>query len=250
MRAALVSLLAVLLAACQDAGALEPSQQPPAPTPVAFIPIDDLLAAGATAAPREATTAGYLLVDRAGAILVNGVSFTADGAPRLIEGDENQIWLGAGIGTTLKGQLRAAGELQFATVRARGRLEGPGGYGPNNRYRYQIKDPSIELLAARETTIGNLLDDPAGNEGWLVRLNGGLIARDSSALLVEQLGPGGLPAPKARQIKLRAPLHDRELLGRLKGAPGGAIRFGQVQVEGFWRGGTLIPLSIVLVTQQ
>jgi hypothetical protein len=247
MRPALAGVLTLLLAACQNAAAPAPIEQPPAPTPVAFIPIDDLLKAS-VATQSEVTTAGYLVVDRMGAMLVDSLSFTADGTPRMIEGDASQIWLGAGTGVTLRDQLRAVGDLQFATVQARGRLEGPGGYGPSNRYRYQMIDPSIELIAARETTIGELLDHPADNEGRLVRLAGGLIARDSSALLVEQLGAGGLPQPKARQIKLRAPLRDRELLRQLKGVSGGAVRFGQVQVEGFWRGGMLIPLSIVLVT--
>jgi hypothetical protein len=68
------------------------------------------------------------------------------------------------------------------------------------------------------------------------------------ALLVDQLGAGRPPMPKARQIKLRAPLQDRALLGRLKGVSVGAIRFSHVQVEGFWRAGVLLPLSIVLVT--
>jgi hypothetical protein len=54
--------------------------------------------------------------------------------------------------------------------------------------------------------------------------------------------------PKARQIKLRAPIRDRALLGRLNGVSGGSIRFGQVQAEGLWQGGVLIPLSISLVT--
>jgi len=54
--------------------------------------------------------------------------------------------------------------------------------------------------------------------------------------------------PKARQIKLPVPLQDRALLGRLNGVSGGSIRFGRVQVEGFWRAGVLMPLSIILVT--
>jgi hypothetical protein len=124
----------------------------------------------------------------------------------------------------------------------------PGAYGTAGDYRYQMIGPSIELIAAQETAIGDLLDHSASYKGRLVRLVGGLIARDNSALLVEQIGAGGLPAPKARQIKPRAPLQDRALLSRLKGVPAGAIHFGQVQVEGFWHDNTLIPLSIVLVT--
>jgi hypothetical protein len=244
MPLAFTCFLALLLGACQNVA----PAQPATPSPVAFVPIKDLLKAGAAPTLGEVTTAGYLVVDSAGAMLVDGLGFTAEGAPRLLDSDQDRIWLGADIGTSLKGDLRAAGSLHIATARARGRLEGPGTYGAGGSYRYQMIDPSIELIGAQETTIGDLLDHSAGYEGWLVRLVGGLIARDSSALLVEQIGSGGLPEPKARQIKLRAPLQDRVLLGRLKGVSSGAIRFGQVQIEGFWRDGVLIPLSIVLVT--
>jgi hypothetical protein len=246
MGSVVACLLAMLLAACQNTAAPAPSLLP-TPTPIAFVPLDVLLKSDAAPPQREVTTAGYLVVGSAGAALVDGLSFAVDGTPHLLD-NTNQIWLGAGIETRIKAQLRAAGGLQFAPVRAHGRLEGPGAYGPSSSYRYQIIGPSIEVIAAQETTIGDLLDHSAGYESRLVRLVGSLIARDSSALLVDQLGAGGLPMPKARQIKLPAPLQDRALLGRLKGVSGGAIRFGQVQVEGFWRAGTLIPLSIVLVT--
>jgi hypothetical protein len=215
--------------------------------PVAFVPLDLLLQASAAQAADQVTTAGYLIVDRTGAALLDGLSFAADGTPQRFD-NPNQIWLGAGIKASIKGQLRAAGTLMFAPALVRGRLEGPGAYGPDRSYQYQIAGPSIEVIAAQETTISDLLDHSASYESRLVRLIGGLIARDSSALLVDQLGPGGLPMPKARQIKLRAPIRDRALLGRLKGLPGGSIRFGQVQIEGFWRSGALIPLSIILVS--
>lgn len=244
MRSVVAGLLAMLLAACQNAAAPAPSL-PPMSTPMAFVPLDVLLK---FAAPQgDVATAGYLVVDSAGATLVDGLHFAADGTAHLLD-NPNQIWLGPGIETGIKAQLRSAGRLQFAPVRTHGPLEGPGAYGPSGRYRYQINGPSIEVIAAQETTIGDLLDHSASYENRLVRLIGSLIAGDSSALLVDQLGDRGLPMPKARQIKLHAPLQDRALLSRLKGVSGGAIRFGRVQVEGFWREGVLAPLSIVLVT--
>jgi hypothetical protein len=246
MRSVVACLLGMLLATCQNVAAPAPSL-PPTLTPIAFVPLDVLLKSDAAPPRGEVTTAGYLVVDSAGAALVDGLSFAVDGTPHLLD-NTNQMWLSAGIETKIKVQLRAAGGFQFAPVRAHGRLEGPGAYGPSSRYRYQIIGSSIEVIAAQETTIGDLLDHSADYENQLVRLVGSLIAHGSSALLVDQLGAGGLPMPKARQIKLRAPLQDRALLGRLKGVSGGAIRFGQVQVEGFWRAGVLIPLSIVLVT--
>ncbi|HET9221854.1 MAG TPA: hypothetical protein VFO07_05085, partial [Roseiflexaceae bacterium] len=97
-------------------------------------------------------------------------------------------------------------------------------------------------------SIATLLDNAAAYEGRLVRVAGGLLARKDSALLVEQLGAGGLPAAATRQIKLRGGLQDVALLGRLKRTPNGTIHFGQVQVEGFWRGGQLAPLAILPIT--
>jgi hypothetical protein len=246
MLSVVACLLALLLAACQNTAAPAPNL-PPTPTLIAFVPLDVLLKTNVAPPLSDVTTAGYLIVDRSGAWLVDGLSFAADGTPQLLD-NTNQIWLGASIDKSIQGQLRAAGLFQFAPARVRGRLEGPGEYSLSHSYRYQLIGPSIEVIAAQETTISDLLDHSAGYENRLLRLVGSLIARDSSALLVDQLGAGGLPLPKARQLKLRAPLQDRTLLGRLKGVSGGAIRFGQVQVEGFWRGGVLIPLSIILVS--
>lgn len=238
-------LLALLLIACQNTAAPPPDLQPTAAS--AFVPLDLLLKSDAAPPQGEVTTAGYMVVESAGASLVDGLSFASDGTAHLID-HTNQIWLGIGIEASIKARLQASGKLLFAPVRVAGQLEGPGMYGPNRSYNYQLIGPIIELIAAQDTTIADLLDHSGGYENRLVRLVGSLIAHDSSALLVDQLSAGGLPMPKARQIKLRAPLRDNALLSRLKGVSGGAIHFGQVQIEGFWRSGTLIPLSIVLIT--
>jgi hypothetical protein len=244
MRSVVIVLLMLLLTSCQNVAA--PASKL-APTPIAFIPLDALLKPNATPAPGDVTTAGYLVVDRAGATLVDGLSFAADGSAQQLD-TANQIWLSASIDTRILGQLRAAGALQFALVRVRGQLGAVGAYGPAGKYQYQILSPSIEVIATQETTVSDLLDHSSSYENRPVRLVGGLIARDGSALLVDQLGTGGLPQPKARQVKLRAPLQDRALLSRLNGVSGGTIRFGQVQIEGFWQAGVLIPLSIILVS--
>ncbi len=47
--------------------------------------------------------------------------------------------------------------------------------------------------------------------GQAVRVTGALVASASEAVLVEALDPGGVPAPQARQVKLRAPLRDAAL---------------------------------------
>lgn len=238
-----VFLLVLLLAACSDAGA--PVRLPASPTPLAFTPLGDALARGAPASG-DLITVGYIVVDAAGAWLTDGLSFSAGPTPQPLSGAD-QVWLGPAAPSGLDAGLRAAGTLRYAAVVARGKLDGPGAYGPGGRYRYQISAPQLQPLAAQETTVAALLDNSALYEGRLVRIAGSLLARSNSALLIDRLGPGGLPAPGARQIKLRGPLRDQALLNRLQVASGGAIHFGPVQIEGLWRGGALLPLSLLPV---
>jgi hypothetical protein len=240
-----IGLLVFLVISCQNEARPAPNRTSTL-TPIAFVPLGTLLRPNAAPGSGAVTTAGYLVVDQAGAALVDGLSFAENGTAQLL-GTTNRIWLGAGIETSIHGQLRAAGALKFAPARVRRQLEAAGAYGPSGSYRYQMISPHIEVITAQETTIGDLLDHASSYENRLVRLAGGLITRDSSALLVDRLGAGGVPQPHARLLKLRAPLQDRALLGRLNGVSGGAIRFGQVQIEGFWQAGILIPLAIIPV---
>jgi hypothetical protein len=179
--------------------------------------------------------------------LVDGLSFSAEQTPRPLSDSDGQIWLSIDGERALRSSLRAAGQVKYALVVVRGRLEGPGVYGPNGRYSYQIGDPRLQPAAIQETTVAALLDDPAAREGRVLRVVGALVARGESALLVDHLGAGGLPAPASRQVKLQTPLRDAALLERLKGTEGG-VRFGQVQVEGFWRSGVLVPLAILPIS--
>lgn len=232
--------LVLLLVACSDAGA---PARPATPTPLAFTPLTDALARGAPDPGVDLTTIGYVVVDGDGASLNDGLSFSAGPTPRPLS-EPNRVWLGAGAADSLGGALRTAGALRYTAAVARGRLVGPGAYGPGGRYRYQISAPQLQPLAPEETSIALLLDNPALYEGRLVRIAGSLLTRSSSALLVDHLGSGGIPAPGARQIKLRGPLRDQALLDRLPGGSSGGVRFGPVQIEGFWRGGALTPLSL------
>jgi hypothetical protein len=244
-RSPLILLLLLLLVACADV--ISQPAQPPTPTPLTFTPLGDLLGRSMPVAGSEITTVAYVVVDDAGARLLEGMSFSAGAAPQP-SSDTGQVWLGTDVVRSLGGLLQRAGGVRYAVVLARGRLQGPGVYGPDGSYRYQLSDPRLQTLAYEETSIAALLDNAAAYEGRLVRVAGGLLARNDSALLVEQLGAGGLPAPGTRQVKLRGALHDAALLGRLKGTPNGAIHFGQVQVEGIWRGGQLAPLAILPIS--
>jgi hypothetical protein len=237
-------LLAIfLLVACGEPST--PAHLPPTPTAFVFTPIGDALAQGMPPTGIDLTTVGYIVVDDAGARLIDGLSFSAGPTPQPLSDRTAQIWIATNIERPLEDILHRAGTVRYALVLARGRLEGPGTYGPGGDYRYRMNDPHLQPLDPQETTIAVLTDSAAAYEGRVVRIIGALLTRADSALLVERLGAGGLPAPGARQIKLRGPLRDRALLGRLHGAPGGTVHFGQVQVEGFWRGGILTPLSLL-----
>jgi hypothetical protein len=236
----------LLLVACGDVSA--PVELPPTPTPLVFTTMGDVLGRNLPLSGAEITTIGYVIVDEAGARLLDGLSFSAGPTPQPLSQAAGQIWLGTDVVRALGGLLQRAGDLRYAVVLAHGRLVGPGVYGPDGSYRYQMNEPRLQMLAPEETSIATLLDNSTAYEGRLVRVAGGLLTRADSALLVERLGSGGLPAPNARQIKLRAPLRDQALLSRLNGSPNGAIHFGQVQVEGFWRGGALTPLSLLPIS--
>jgi hypothetical protein len=168
--------------------------------------------------------------------------------PRVDASFARSAALGAEAADALGGALHSAGGVRYAPVLARGRWEGPGAYGAAGKYRYQLVSARLERLSVQDATVGELIDRPTSYDGRLIRVAGGLLVHEQSALLVDRLGPGGVPAPDARQVKLRAPLADRALLDRLKGPAGGAVRYGQVQIEGFWRAGALVPLSISIIT--
>jgi hypothetical protein len=118
--------------------------------------------------------------------------------------------------------------------------------GPNGQR--ELAAESLVVVVPEETSVGALLDRSGLYNGRLVRVNGGAVISGSSAVLVDQLGDGGIPQPGARQIKLRPAAQDDALLAKLRSSsPAGdqqGPRFGSVQVEGYWRDGALVPLII------
>lgn len=237
----IVPLLVLLAAgACQEAGV---NQLPPTPAPVPFVLLREALAAGSPLPQNSPTLAGYVLAQDGGSALVSELVFDADGAAHVPETAAAPVWLGTQA-VSAPFQLRAAGALQYAPALAHGSLEGPGAYGPGGRYAYQLATPTLEAWVPVEVNIGGLLDDPQSHSSRLVRVVGGLLLRNGSALLVDTLGPGGIPAQSARQIKLLGPISAPPLLDTLAQSSSGAVRFGQVQIEGVLRGRQLVPLAI------
>src|SRR5689334_15446690 len=139
--------------------------------------MDSLPAGGAPAGDQEITTIGYVLVDQVGAALVEAIIFDPAGTPQPLATASTPIWLGPDARAQLQQALRGPATAQYAAAIARGRLSGPGGFGPSGRYRYQLSQPVLEPIVAEETTIADLLGRPAGYESRLVRLVGGLLVR-------------------------------------------------------------------------
>ncbi|NJM07645.1 hypothetical protein HC891_17845 [Candidatus Gracilibacteria bacterium] len=237
MRATLCALLLlVLLTGCNDGNRPPRERQPPPRV---------ALVAEVIAAPPAAgllTTVGYLYIDADGARLVGGLTRSADEL-RPLGGDAAQIWLDT-VPTSVAAELRANDQARYGAVRVAGTFAGPGRFGPDACFRYQLVDVTFTPLVASEVTIALLENNLAIYEQQVLQLRGNLLVGTSSALLVDQLGSGGVPAANARQIKLAQPIQDEALLAQLQGAPGAAARFGPVTIEGFWQHGVLYPLLI------
>lgn len=239
-----ISCVVSSVAACQQAAA--PSLAPTAP-PVGITLLSEAIAAGAPSAQQPVTLAGYVFATTQGLTFVSRVAFGPEGSALPAEPAVVRVWLGEQNSVKHSLQLRTAGGVQYAPALVRGALEGPGRYGSAGAYTYQMSTPAIEAWSPVETTVGELLDQPQAYVGRLVRINGGLLVRDGVGLLVDRLGPGGIPEQKARQIKLRGAINEEALLAHLKRSAGGLVYFGQVQVEGVVRAGLLVPLAIIPV---
>lgn len=232
----------LVLAACAN---VAPAPVPTVTTPEAFTPIPNLIQQQATFANTTVTTAGYALADDAGVRLVDALSFSAGATPQPLSTPEQQLWLGNTPSEQLASLLRTAGTARIAPVRVRGALQGPGQFGAQGRYQYQLVNPQFELLVPQDSTFQTLFANSRAYENRFVRIVGTLFAQGSSGLLVEKADANGMPAPQARQIKLSAPVRDTALLARLQQARDQNVHFGPVQIEGFWRNGSLLPFAIL-----
>jgi hypothetical protein len=238
-RHTLCILLLSLLVAC---GSATPQQTPAgAAAATAVVLVDELL----TEAPlRSVVVFGYLYADAAGVVLTSRVSLSG-AQPTLLTNPEQQIWLSDTLLPELAAGLTQSGTIFHGSVRVEGLREGPAQYGPEGRYRYRLIATAIKPLQAEQLSMGQLFEDERRYTWQLLQLQGGLLATNNSAILVEQLGPGGVPAAEARQIKLLPAIDDQGLLERLTPAAGGNARYGTVLVEGIWRDGVLHMFSIV-----
>jgi hypothetical protein len=227
---------ALSLTAC--AAASSPPANPTLATALPFTPLADAAQAGEP----HITTIGYLLAETRGMRLVDAVSF-AGAAPEALTPPDQQIWCGDG-GQQVQGTLLSRGELRYAIVLADGVLEGPGTFGPDGAFRWQLRSARLRAIAPLETSIGALLDGGPAYARRLVRINGHLLLGAGSAVLIDKLGAGGIPEPGARQVKLRSRQRDQALEARLQTLGDGTLRTGLVQVEGYMLDGALTVLAL------
>jgi hypothetical protein len=234
MRLLLTFALALLVAGCGAAPRAQPTL-PPAPT----LPAVGEIIAGPT--PGPVRMVGYLIVTPDGAALVDGLRLVGPGAPAPLA--EGGIWIGATPALPAEPPLTTAAGIAYVVAEADGRLAGPGRYGPGGRFAYALAEPVVRPRSARDLTIALLLANSALYEGQPVRVRGQILATPDSALLIESLGPGGVPAAAALQVKLaRGP--DAATLAGLALAGEGRVSYGPVEVIGIWRAGRLYPLAI------
>jgi hypothetical protein len=237
----LISLLLTLtlaLAGCASAEITPAASPPPQPT----IPA---VAEGLAGQPEgHIELIGYLYRTAAGSALVGGLSFSQGGAPTPLA-EAGAIWLPTAPTLPADTRVDSAGDVSYLIVRARGQLSPKGSYGPGGTYLHQLTEASLEPLSVRDLSIKLLLDNSGIYDNQPVRLAGQLLLGTSSALLVDQIGSGGVPAASAQQIKLLGPIEGAALRQRLTAAPGGSARFGPVQIIGIWRRSSLYPLTII-----
>ncbi len=182
--------------------------------------------------PKETIeTIGYLVPMEGGAALIGGLSF-AHGEPQAIE-DAGTLWL-PGL------RLISNGMLQL--VQVDGVLSAPGSYGPDAAYPHQLEQFHIQALKINDLSIEQLLAAPGRYMNKPVRIQAQILISESSALLVESLGVGGVPDASAQQIKLSGPIERGALLEQLQAS--GNTHFGTVEVVGIWHGQSLYVLSM------
>ncbi|HEU4322759.1 MAG TPA: hypothetical protein VFS21_06380 [Roseiflexaceae bacterium] len=234
----------LLLVGCTGCLQRQPQLLLPTPTPLTFTLLPEALRRPEVSSMVPITTVGYLYVDAAGARLLDRVSMSVGTEPQPLSESGDQIWIEQSALGGVEPLLRQTGTVRYAVVLAQGQIEGPGRFGPEGEYRFLLRNPQLETIAPQEITLSALLTRENASRNLFVRLNGALIAGQHTAYLVERIGPGGIPTEDANQLDLAEALGDEALIAQLQAAPGGQVRFGQVQVEGLWRGGRLIPLGI------
>lgn len=151
---------------------------------------------------------------------------------------EPGIWLAQPLPEDVRRDLRQGTGL----LKLHGVLSPPGAYGTEERFPYQFTADRTAVLVPERTTIANLALNPAALDQLLLRLTGTLLVRPDAALLVDEVSEGGVPTASAKQLKVPRSAIDPTLLQAFKSA--GDVRWGTVEIVGWWQKGALTPLMI------
>jgi hypothetical protein len=100
----------------------------------------------------------------------------------------------------------------------------------------QMQPTAVKILAPTSLILGELLANSATYQGQVVEIKGTLIIKPGAALLVDAVGPGGVPDASANQIKI-AQANDALIEQLPEGS--GELRYGSASVVGLWRGQSL-----------
>jgi hypothetical protein len=206
--------------------------------------VADLMQSGMTGG--SAVLVGYLYADGQRAVLSPSLSYRANAPRPLPDATTHQIWLGAAPEPAIVPSLRQQGDVRYVLVQVEGQLDGPGAFGPDGRYPYQMRPTAYLVLTPRAMTLAELTANERTYEGQSVRIPGVLLASDDSLLLVDAVGDGGVPEPGSTPIKLEWLPRDPHVLERLNQPGSSQVRFGAVRAEGIWRDGALRVLALNL----
>ncbi|MBV9788654.1 MAG: hypothetical protein JOZ51_10800 [Chloroflexi bacterium] len=237
-RVLMLAVLAVMFAGCA-------SGPPPAlPTPTALPPTPVLSISDVLAEPQRWSGQEIIVVALVGGqgadqVLTAGLG---NSDPSAVS-PEQAIWLAESLPAELQSQAQAGNNI----VRVRGRLSPPGAYGRDQQFPYQLSAAQIEVLMPERTTLANLAQNPQALDKVLLTVEGTLLTQQNSALLTDQVSEGGVPTGQ-NQIKLSRTTIDRALFDKLNSS--GEVRWGAVQVVGWWQNATLTPFKITLAQQE
>lgn len=152
--------------------------------------------------------------------------------------DASGIWLAEPLPDEVRSQL----EEGVGIVQLHGQLSPPGAWGRGQQWSYQFTADQARVLQPERTTIVNLALNPQALNRIVLTLDGTLLVRGDTALLVDEVGEGGVPAASASQIKVADDAIDASTTQRL--AQSGEVRWGEVRVVGWWQDGVLTPWEV------
>ncbi len=229
LRAAVCALLLGFGTACA------PNQPAPLPRVVTqeadvIVPLPAVLEAPQQWSGRRITLVAPVQSDGGGRVLSS--------ASPSAHGPKASIWLAEPLPEDVRRNLRQGTGL----LKLHGVLSPPGAYGAEQQFPYQFTASRAATLVTERTTITNLALNPGALDQILLRLTGTLLARPDAALLVEKVSEGGVPLGSAKQLKVPHSAIDQTLLESFRSA--GDVRWGTVEIVGWWQNGALTPLII------